>query len=127
MVGYLGMQGPAALADETPSIAELQDLAFESYANREFATTIDLLNQIIPQDASNSQWYEMRATVQVDNKSFDQALKDYNKSIELTGRGCTHQSTAAARCSLLLMLWRSTRARFLIMHMRVAPLLALPA
>ncbi len=86
MLGYLGMQGPAALADESPSIAELQDMAFESYANREFATTIDLLNQIIAQDANSSQWYEMRATVHVDNKSFDRGLDDYNKAIALTGR-----------------------------------------
>jgi hypothetical protein len=94
----------ATAAADGPSISELQERAFEAYANREFGTTVELLNQIIAQEGENSQWFEMRAATLVDAKSFDAALQDYNKALGLTsarrpgGGGCGAGGPGAACC-----------------------------
>lgn len=87
-----------AVADE--ALSELQDQAFEAYANRDFDTTVRLLNQIIAMEGQgqNGQWFEMRASVLVDGKSFDRALDDYNTAIKLTGPSCSRCCVHPGSC-----------------------------
>lgn len=79
---------PGAASSETLSksvgeISDLEDAAALSYANREFADTVQKLNELVDRQPDSPRWYEMRAQVLVDGKEFKAALQDFDTAISL--------------------------------------------
>lgn len=73
----------APLSEALADIADLEDAASLSYANREFADTVQKLNELVDRQPESPRWYEMRAQVLVDGKEFNAALQDFDTAISL--------------------------------------------
>lgn len=65
------------------SISELEEAAFEAYANRDFKATVQLLTNIMEQQPKETRWLEMRGQVLVDGKNFDAAITDFDAALKL--------------------------------------------
>mmetsp|Transcript_12807 Transcript_12807/g.34933 ORF Transcript_12807/g.34933 Transcript_12807/m.34933 type:complete len:377 (+) Transcript_12807:51-1181(+) len=89
MAGLLLSQGQSASANVLPNLTgvnsmELEDAAFEAYANRDFQEAVNLLTQLVNKEQSSPRWLEMRAQVLCDGKNFDVAIQDFNAALGLT-------------------------------------------
>ena len=62
----------------------MQEAAREAYARRDFAHTLELVDQLVAAEPEVARWHEMRASVLVDGKRFEPALQDYARALAAT-------------------------------------------
>lgn len=62
----------------------MQEAAREAYARRDFASTLELVDQLVAAEPDAARWHEMRASVLVDGKRFEPALQEYARALAAT-------------------------------------------
>ena len=65
------------------STLDLERAAADAYSRRDFTSALKYIDELVLRDPTSPRLREMRATLLVDNKAFDLAIKDFNECLRL--------------------------------------------